>query len=99
MLVRESIKIDSIEPAEGREGTIVTIRGSGFGHHVRNNCVVVGGMAACARAEPDSTPTELKVRIGPVAQETAGEILSWPGVGVDLRTEGISMGDTRLEFS
>jgi hypothetical protein len=99
VLAREQIKIDSIEPAEGREGTIVTIRGSGFGSHVRNNCAVVGGMAACARAEPDSTPTELKVRIGPVAEETGGEVLVWPGIGAELHTEDIHMGATRLEFS
>jgi hypothetical protein len=56
-------------------------------------------MAACARAEPDSTATELKVRIGPVARTTSGDLLAWPGVGADLYTEAIDVGRTILQFS
>lgn len=99
MIAREPVVINSVEPLEGREGTIVTLRGSGFARHIRNNCVVIGGMGACARAEPDSTPTELRVRIGPVARETAGDLLMWPGTGTEVFTESLGFGRTRLAFS
>jgi hypothetical protein len=99
MLARDSLVIESVEPLEGHEGTIVTLRGSGFARHIRNNCVVVGGMAACARAERDSTATELKVRIGPVARAASGDILAWPGVGADLHTEALDVERTTLQFS
>jgi len=98
MIDRTPMVITSVEPMEGREGTVVTLKGSGFAPHVRNNCIVVGGMGACARAEPETTPNELKVRVGPVARETEGDILAWPGLGLDLHTERISFGDTALNF-
>jgi IPT/TIG domain len=99
VLTSNPVVIESVEPREGREGTIVTLRGSGFARHVRNNCVVVGGMAACARAQPDSTDTELKVRIGPVARATSGDILMWPGIGADLHTQRIAVRSAKLDFS
>ncbi|MEX0171166.1 IPT/TIG domain-containing protein [Streptomyces sp. LMG1-1-1.1] len=99
MLTRKAVSIDSVEPAEGREGTVVTLRGRGFAPHVRNNCVVIGGMGACARPEPGSTDTELKVRIGPVARATSGDLLMWPGTGTDIHTEKVDFGDTLLTFS
>jgi hypothetical protein len=99
MLNRQPVVITSVDPLQGREGTIVTLKGSGFAPHIRNNCVVIGGMGACARAEPNSTPTELKVRIGPVARVTAGDLLMWPGVGADLHTEQVDYRGTTLQFS
>src|SRR6476661_7863414 len=65
--------------------------------HPRSNCVVLAGMGACARAEPDSTDTELKVRIGPVARVTAGDLLMWPGPVVDLHMEEVTVGETSLQ--
>ena len=99
MLPRQAAVITSVEPLEGQEGTVVTLYGSGFAPHFRNNCVVIGGMGACARPEPGSTPTALKVRIGPVAQVTSGETLMWPGTATDLYVETIEVGDTSLHFS
>lgn len=99
MISRSAVVIASVDPLEGQEGTIVTLRGSGFGDHIRNNCVVVGGMGACARAQPGSTPSELKVRIDPVARESEGDLLMWPGVGTDLHPERIGFGETNLRFS
>jgi hypothetical protein len=99
VLTSNPVVIESVEPREGREGTIVTLRGSGFAGHVRNNCVVVGGMAACARAQADSTDTELKVRIGPVARVATGDILMWPGIGADLHTQKIAVRSAKLDFS
>jgi hypothetical protein len=99
MLALEPLVIESVDPLEGHEGTVVTLRGSGFPEHIRNSCVVVGGMAACARVEPDSTATELKVRIGPVARVGAGDVLAWPGIGTDVHTERESIGDTTVQFS
>ena len=99
MLVRTPPTINSVEPLQGHEGTIVTLKGSDFPTDVRNNCVLIGGLGACARAEPDSTSTELKVRIGPVARETEGDVLLWPGTGADLHTESVSFGETSLLFS
>jgi hypothetical protein len=88
-----------VEPLEGEEGTIVTLKGSGFAAHNRNNCVVLGGMGACARAEGNSTPSELRVRIGPVAKATAGDLLMWPGPTVDLHLDAVNVGRTSLQFS
>ncbi|MGW8367029.1 IPT/TIG domain-containing protein [Streptomyces wedmorensis] len=99
MLTRKAVSIDSVEPAEGREGTVVTLRGRGFAPHVRNNCVVIGGMGACARPEPGSTDTELKVRIGPVGRATSGDLLMWPGTGTDIHTEKVDYAGTLLTFS
>jgi hypothetical protein len=56
-------------------------------------------MGACARAEPNATSSELKVRIGPVAKETEGDLLMWPGIGADLHTEQINFGKASLRFS
>jgi hypothetical protein len=56
-------------------------------------------MGACARAQPGSTSTELKVRIGPVARETEGFIRMWPGAGVEIFTETVELQDTRLDFT
>lgn len=99
MLSRPAVTIESVTPSHGHEGTIVTLKGSGFAKHVRNNCVVVSDMGACARAQPGGTDTELKVQIGPVARETQGVILMWPGIGSDLHTERISHRKTSLSFS
>lgn len=99
MINQPPVAITSVEPLQGHEGTIVTLKGSGFGAHMRNNCVVVGGMGACARAQPGSTASELKVRIDPVARETEGDLLMWPGVGTELHTERLGFGETDLRFS
>jgi hypothetical protein len=101
MLDREHVVIESVSPLEGHEGTIVTLRGKGFDTYnpVRNNCVVMGGMGACARAQPGSTSTELKVRIGPVARVQEGDILMWPGLGADLHTGHLAFGKANLRFS
>lgn len=101
MLDRNAAIITSVTPMEGQEGTIVTLVGSGFDAYnpVRNNCVVVGGMGACARALPGSTPTELKVRIGPVAKTQSGDILMWPGLGVELHTDQLDYRAAGLRFS
>jgi hypothetical protein len=98
MFHREAVVIDKVEPAEGAEGSIVTLHGRGFASHVRNNCVVVGGMGACARPEPGSTDTELRVRIGPVARRQVGEILMWPGTAAELFTEQIRFRGSALGF-
>jgi hypothetical protein len=68
-IVDEMPVITSVEPIEGAEGTIATLKGSGFSRYVRNNCVVVANLGACARAQEGSTSTELKVRIDPVAKK------------------------------
>jgi len=100
MFHRPPVVIDSVAPLQGHEGTIVTIKGSGFGNHIRNNCVVIGGMGACARTEPNPTSTEIKVRVGPVAKETEGDLLMWPpALGADLWTEEVRSGGTSLRFS
>ncbi len=72
-LVEERPHIRSVEPTIGKEGDVITLHGSGFSVYPRNNCVVVGGMGACARAQPGSTNTELKVQIGPVPRESGGD--------------------------
>ncbi len=99
MLRRPPVTITSVDPKEGAEGTVVTLRGSGFAMHARNNCIVVGGMGACARAEPGSSATELKVKVGPVAEATHGDILMWPGTGLDLHTESLQFASTKLSFT
>ena len=99
MYARKEAKIKSVTPLEGKEGTIVTLKGSGFAKHFRNNCVVIGGMGACARVQPNGSDSEIKARIGPVARANVGDILMWPGTGVDLHTESIRVGRTRLAFS
>lgn len=95
---RAPVVITSIQPLEGHEGTIVTIKGSGFAPHGRSNCVVIGGMGACARAEK-VTASELTVRIGPVAKETHGDLLMWPGMLAELHTDHVNLGDASLAFS
>lgn len=99
MLNRTPVTITAVDPKEGSEGTVVTLKGSGFAKHIRNNCIVVGGMGACARAEPGGSDTELQVKVGPVAELTHGEILMWPGTGLDLHTETVRHGSTELSFS
>jgi len=92
-------KIESVEPKEGKEGDIITLKGSGFSEFIRNNCIVVGGMGACARVQPGSTDTELKVRIDPVPKKSEGEILAWIGAGSDFYNERIGSGRGQLRFS
>lgn len=99
MLSRSPVVVTSVEPLEGQEGTIVTLKGSGFERHGRNNCVVLAGMGACARATGHTSSTELKVRIGPVARTTTGDLLMWPGPVVDLHMDEVSVGRTKLRFS
>jgi hypothetical protein len=98
---RKPVVIDSVEPLEGKEGTILTFKGSGFPTYNadRNNCVVIGCMGACGRVQEDSTETELKVKIGPVPMAKEGNIRMWPGVGGRITTEIVCDGDTSLSFS
>lgn len=98
-LVAQRPRIDSVEPTEGKEGDIITIKGSGFSPYVRNNCVVIGGMGACARVQEGSTATELKVRIDPVAKKSQGDILMWPGAGSNFYNEKIVSGRGKLHFT
>ena len=99
MIDQDAVVVSALEPTEGKEGTIVTLRGSGFATHPRNNCVVVGGMGACARPTGKASDTELKVRVGPVAAASEGEVLMWPGTGLELFTERIAMRDTDIALS
>ncbi len=92
-------KIESVEPLEGKEGDIITLKGSGFSSHIRNNCVVVGGMGACARVQPGATDTEIKVRIDPVPKKSSGAILMWVGAGSNFYNESIGSGRGILHFS
>lgn len=101
MLNRQRVIIDSVSPREGKEGTVVTMTGKGFDafRPARNNCVVMGGMGACARALPSSTDTKLEVRIGPVAKAQTGDILMWPGLGVELYTDRLEYKNAALDFT
>jgi hypothetical protein len=98
---RKPVIINSVEPLEGQEGTIVTLKGSGFPTYnpERNNCIVIASMGACARALADSTETELKVRIGPVPVAKEGNIRMWPGNGGYIATEIVCDGNTSLSFT
>ena len=98
-IVDEKTVITSVTPTEGAEGTIVTLKGSGFSRYARNNCVVVANLGACARAQEGSTPTELKVRIDPVAKIKEGDVMMWPGAGSHFFNERIASGETALRFS
>lgn len=99
MSIQAPVRITSVQPLEGHEGTIVTIKGSGFAPFARSNCVVIGGMGACARGER-VTASELTVRIGPVAEETHGDLLMWPAsVFAELHTNTVSFGEASLAFS
>lgn len=92
-------KIEFVEPSEGKEGDIITLIGSGFSRYVRNNCIVVGGMGACARVQPGSTDTKLKARIDPVPRESEGEILMWVGAGSNFYNETIGNRFAQLKFT
>jgi hypothetical protein len=98
-IVDERTVIKSVEPTEGAEGTIVTLKGTGFSRYPRNNCVVIANFGACARAQEGSTPTELKVRIDPVAKIKAGDVMMWPGAGSHFFNEHIDSEGTALRFS
>lgn len=98
-LVEQEPKITSVDPKEGKEGTIVTIKGSGFSKYIRNNCVVVAGMGACARAQDGTTDTKLIVRIDPVPKKSVGDIRVWIGAGSNFYNEAISFGNSSLKFS
>ena len=95
----EAPRIASIDRKEGKEGTILTLKGRGFAKHTRNNCIVVGGMGACARAEPGSSDSEIRVKIGPVPRVSAGDISVWMGIGSDFYHEAVSYNDVGLSFS
>jgi hypothetical protein len=47
MLSRSPVVVTSVEPLEGHEGTIVTLKGSGFEKHGRN---IVSLLVVWARA-------------------------------------------------
>jgi hypothetical protein len=98
-LVNERPIIKSVSPTEGKEGDIITIKGKGFSEYIRNNCIVVGGMGACARAQSGSTSAELKVRIDPVSHPSEGEILAWVGAGSNFYNETIGFRSSQLRFS
>jgi hypothetical protein len=88
-IVDEPAVISSVEPLEGAEGTTVTLKGSGFSRYIRNNCVVVANLGACARPQEGSTPSQLKVRIDPVAKTKEGDVMMWPGAGSNFFNERI----------
>lgn len=91
--------ITSVEPHSGKEGTIVTIKGRNFPLDPKNNCFVFGGMAAFGTVEPKPTATEIKVRIGPVAKKSTGDVLMWPGTAFDVHMTDLSFRSTTLEFT
>lgn len=96
---QERVVITSVEPLSGYEGTIVTLKGRNFPTDSANSCIVIGGMGAMACVEPNPTSTELRVKIGPVAKETSGDLLMWPGTAAFLQTKTMSYGRARLVFS
>lgn len=99
MITREPMTIESVEPSEGKEGTIVTLKGKGFGKHPRSNCIVIGGMAACARVLEGGSDTEIRARIDPVARPSEGDILAWPGVGTEIFSDALDVRDMSLDFA
>jgi IPT/TIG domain len=99
MFSRDPMIIESVEPTEGKEGTILTLRGSGFGKHPRSNCIVIGGMGACARVLEGGSDTEVRARIDPVARASAGDILAWPGVGTEIFTDILDVKGVSLDFA
>lgn len=98
-IVDQATVITSVSPVEGHEGTIVTLKGTGFSKYVRNNCVVLGNLGACGRAQEGATSTELKVRIDPVAMVKEGDVMMWPGAGSNYYNDRISSDSTALRFS
>jgi hypothetical protein len=96
---KEKPVITSVEPLSGKEGTIVTIKGRNFPTNHKNSCIVVGGMGAMATVEPRPTATEIRVKIGPVAKKSVGDVLMWPGTALDLHTSDLSTRDTALTFT
>lgn len=98
-LVSERPRIESVHPSEGKEGDIITLRGSGFSRYIRNNCIVVGGMGACARVQEGATNTELKARIDPVPRRSEGAVLVWVGSGANFYNESIGAGRSQLSFT
>src|SRR6476619_411961 len=90
MIHRTPITITSVNPLHGHEGTIVTLEGTGFSPNIRNNCVEVGGMGACARSEPYSHPTQLKFFFCNVTAPTESDILAWVGIGAELYIEELT---------
>ena len=99
MFVRDPMTIDSVEPSQGKEGTVITIRGKGFGKHPRSNCIVVGGMGACARVLEGGSDTEIRDRVDPVARAAEVEILAWAGVGAEVFTDEWTARDVALDFA
>jgi hypothetical protein len=96
---KEKPVITSVEPLSGKEGTVVTIKGRNFPTNPKNICVVLGGMGALGTVQAGPTPTEIKVKIGPVAKKSSGDVLLWPGTALDLHTTDLSFRDTVLTFS
>lgn len=91
--------ITSVEPLSGQEGTIVTLKGRNFPVDPANSCILMGGLGAMACVEPNPTSTELKVRIGPIAQVRVGDVLMWAGTAARLHTTSMSFRNASLNFS
>lgn len=91
--------IKHIDQREGREGTTITLTGSGFSPAIRNNCIVVGDMGACARPQPGTTSNKLIARIDPVARPSEGDVVVWVGVGSNFYNESVSFGTATLRFT
>jgi len=91
--------ISEIDKREGREGTTIILKGSGFSPAIRNNCIVVGGMGACARPQPGTTRNELIAKIDPVARISEGDVAVWVGVGSNFYNETVGYGNIGLRFS
>lgn len=75
--------IDVVTPLTGGEGTIVRIKGTGFGNNPQNLCaVIMSGNESIPLTVLETTPDEVVARLGPVRPRAAsGPIMIGLGEG------------------
>jgi DNA-binding beta-propeller fold protein YncE len=83
-------RVASVSPLSGREGDVVTIRGSGFDPNPMNTCVFVGGRGARA-AVVQASENQLVCVLGAVGQVQSGDVHLVTGTGRSLPGETISL--------
>ncbi len=83
------LRIDGVTPLDGKEGDLITIRGSGFDPNPANNCVFVADQGAMATVV-SASPTKLVARVGLVAATRSGDVGVMVGTGRALSSQRLT---------
>ncbi len=89
------MQITSVTPTAGAEGTLITIRGSGFDPNPRNNCVWIGQITTAEVVS--AAPNRLVARVQAIPAPGEGDVCVLRGTSVELPAGPMTLAGQQVD--